>query len=656
MSRANVPGLLDSPAARWQHRVVHRLWEQRARIGLGAVFLLWCAFYLWSAATSGTPFNFGNAQQDPYNELANAFLRGRLALSIPVPPALAHAADPYDPRQFNAATAVVHDLAYFHGHFYLTWGPAPVLTLFLPWRLLQLGALPPGFAIFLFGSVALGFSLALLASLCRHLPATRPWQLVAAGSALGAGNVVAFCCRSPQPYEVSIACSLCFAMAGCYLLWTGVWTRRGARMALASACLGIAVAGRQDDLLLGALLLVGWWSITRAQPLELPGGRRQGDRRGSWRRLRRPAAQLLGPFLGIVALLGWYNAARFGVPWQFGEAYQLTGIPQADAVFYRFAYIGPSLFGYLVDPIRLSLGFPFFFLPSAFRPAGSPASYAPKVMGGIFTSAPMLIFVLALVLRSVRRRLGRELGLACSAMALSALALVLVIAWAIPGGSTRYEADFASLALVPALIVWIALGSGGRRWRPLIAGVGALASTIGVLAGLGLSINGYYPEDAASHPNLALSDPDAEQRLAALTGLVPTLADELLGHPVIAAVNDPEGVSAPLGLVNAGVGRHAFFYLSEAPTTLEILAPATRRYRFAAGFGPGPGLRQGTSVHLELIEGGRRRAIRYHAGVITIPLALHTGVNEVALAAISKQPASNEVIPYIQVYQPTVTR
>jgi hypothetical protein len=68
-----------------------------------------------------------------YEYLAEGFLRGHTYLPVEPDPRLLQLSDPYDPvanRPYR-----LWDASLYHGRYYLYYGPAPAITLMLPWRL-----------------------------------------------------------------------------------------------------------------------------------------------------------------------------------------------------------------------------------------------------------------------------------------------------------------------------------------------------------------------------------------------------------------------------------------------------------------------------------------------------------------------------------------
>ncbi|MCU1492809.1 MAG: hypothetical protein JWO62_573 [Acidimicrobiaceae bacterium] len=615
---------------------------RRDRLALLLVYVVSSLFYLWSTTSTGQSFNFGAAQGDDYNELTDGFLSGRLSLPTVASKSFLAIKDPYNPANYNSSSSPYHDLVFYHGHFFLTWGPAPALTLFLPWRILHVGAIPQAFAIWIYCVAALGCSLLLLKLLVdRYFPRVHTWQLTLGAIGLVASNMAAFLLRSPQVYEVSVACSLCFAMAGAYLLASGGLGRyRPWRLAAGSLCLGLAAAGREDDIILGLLVLVVLGLVTR-----------RASRR-SWKDRMRLAVPVLAPFLAVCVLLLAYNVARFGSPLQFGEQYQLAGFDAQTTPYYQLSYLVPSLYGYVIDPVRLTLGFPYFVLPPPYIPAGSPASYAPETMGGILTWTPLLLVLFAFPFVLRRKRLPSELAWFTATLATCGALLVFVIAFSIPGGSTRYEADFAALLLLPALVLWYSVSDTARSARRRTAKViGGAALVYGALAGIAVSTSGYYPFDAQSHPKLATSDPVTYWRLDRFLSPIPTLFTMIAGHPEIATVTDTGGVNAQLGLVNFNAGNNLFFYLSPSATTVEVVSPDSSHWHLAGGLSPGPGNPKGATDILHYRENGVVHSTTLTPGLVKIPLSLHTGLNRIDLWATVRSSTATPAGPFVQVYK-----
>jgi hypothetical protein len=110
--------------------------------GLVLLLAVRFAFYLWTAATgwrSLAPRRELGRKGDRdfagfHNLLTEAFLAGQLHLTIPPDLRLLALPDPYDP--VANAPYRLPEASLYRGKYYFYWGPAPVLLLFLPFRLL----------------------------------------------------------------------------------------------------------------------------------------------------------------------------------------------------------------------------------------------------------------------------------------------------------------------------------------------------------------------------------------------------------------------------------------------------------------------------------------------------------------------------------------
>jgi hypothetical protein len=525
----------------------------RRALVLFPILALAVLFYYWTGTTNGTPIRFGK-QSDYYNRLANAFLRGHLSLLTKPPKALLALKDPYNPVANARWQTQYHDLALYHGHFYLTWGPTPIVTLLLPWRLLHLGAMPVSLAAVIFCSLGLLFSVALLCFLVdRYFPRAKAWQLAFATGALAFSNVAPFMLRRPDVYELAISSGYCFAMLGAFLIASGsLGTHtRPWRLGIGSLSIGLAVGGRPSLVFEALFLLVVFVYLIR----------REGSR--DWMRRTKLAVLIFGPVVAVLFVLFAYNEARFGSFLQYGAKYQLAALELSKDPYFRVSYLPPGLWYYMLAPARWTLAFPYFTLPPPpAYPGVLPLHYSTEISGGLLTTTPIVVGLLPGALLVYRER-RLELGLVMlSSVAVGALILVFVSV-ALAGSTMRYEADFAPFFILPALLAWFVLMRGkGRRF---IATIGAIAIAYGCIVGVAISLYGYSDQ-------LRTTDPGTYWALDRATSFIPTLAAKIVGHPVIVRV-----VSPALGFGNSGtydIGTTRFVLYPEILIEVDVIAPS----------------------------------------------------------------------------------
>ncbi len=591
------------------------------RIGLLAVFLFASLFYAWTAASAGDRAEFF-AYPDYYAQLSEGFLHGELSIPTPAPKGLVDLANPYNPVANAKYRVNFGDLALYHGHLYLDWGPTPAITLYLPWHLLHLGTLSGNLAIWIYSVVGLAAALALLYALVEaFLPKARAIWVVLIGAAVAFGNGVPFIDREPDIYEVAVAAGYCFSMLGCYLLATGCllgrW--RPKRLALGSFCLGLAVAARQDLLVLGLLL---------AGALVFAWRKRHAGEQGSLGTPLRAAMILLAPFVAVAALLAIYDFARFGSFTQIGASYQLAGFNPRSTPYYQLSYLAPSWYFYLVSPLHWSLTFPFISIPQPIAPIGVPPAYAPEIIGGIFSQSPILLSLLAAPL-ALRRRLPSALRTAMWLSLTTGFVIVTAIALSIPGGSERYVVDFATLFLIPAGLCWLAWTPRRRLWRIVVRGAGTLLICYGVVAGIAVSITGYYDQITFTQPGLY-------QDLTSATNGVGDLITSLLGHPVLTAIDTSAGITDQTSWDSFGVGDVIYMNISGNPANLEVVSPGRGTYDLTMSVGPGPqySAAGNSPIYLEVRDASGTYRFRYHNGTVNLPLRLRGGDNHALLSVV----------------------
>ena len=145
------------------------------------------------------------------------------------------------------------------------------------------------------------------------------------------------------------------------------------------------------------------------------------------------------PFVVVFALVGWYNAARFGSPLDFGANYNLTTNDMTHREF-QLDRLPFALFAYLVQPPSVVLQYPYLTTTDL-----STDYYGVNIFenmwGGIFALTPVLLVSALLAMGQFRSRFaGQPLALAVASVAIG---FVLVVFDANGAGVLmRYMMDF----------------------------------------------------------------------------------------------------------------------------------------------------------------------------------------------------------------------
>jgi hypothetical protein len=582
----------------------------RVDIALIAVFALAAVYYAWISST-WIPFSLHDPRGDRYNLLANALLHFRLSIG-PAPAALVHSSEPYNPISYialqhgpNDVTSINDDVMY-KGALYFLWGPAPALVLLVPLRLL--GFIPsPSVTVAVFGIAGMGFALATLRVLIRRIDhATPTWMCVLAAGALSLSSAVPFVLGNPSVSEDTLAGGYCFMMAGVWLAVAALADRTASsrRLVLMSLCFGLA-AGSRPALGLAGIVLVPVYLAVRGTVAP-----------------RKLLVSLALPIGVCGALMLAYNQARFGTPLEFGSHHQLTAYDSRTAPFSKLSYVLPGLGFYAFTPPQPSIVFPFFRLvaPQATAPAGLGL---PEYTGGLLPTVPIVAFVVALPW--LWRRGPAQLGMLAPALLLLVGAGVIMAALPSYGffsSTERYEAEFATLILLPGLAAWLALSSGARtRRRSALRVGGAVLVLWGCVMGFAISVVDYGRPLASTHPSLWRSLEDIGSPLSTAIAIV-------IGHPVVADVS-----SGPVALdVNEYEG-------------VTVVSPDARRAVLSADVETPTGTLFGLRVSG---PNGASQAYRVSesSGRVTFPLQLSRGINRVRIApvALSKNDGSAALV------------
>jgi hypothetical protein len=442
------------------------------------------ALYLWWAGAPVLRWSHA-APKGLYSEQADAFLAGQLYLKVQPNPALLRLTDPYDPRQFAPYHLI--DLSFYRGHYYLYFGVAPVVTLFLPWQALTGMCLADEEGAALFTIAGFVLSVLLLRSLRRrYFAAAPPWAFLIASSVLALGNLSLLLLRQPNFPQIPIASAWTWQIAALAAVYCALHARRPwPWLALASGACGLAVASR-PTFLLGCLLLIPAVLRLAGTPWSVPAPR------------ARAVPTLLAAILPIAAVgvgLMIYNAVRFDSPFEFGMRYQLAGGDLRHQVLLSPRYFPANVWSYLFSTPEFTRYFPF--IEDQLRPLGVLAVFPFTWLAGL---VPVGVRAQAPAARPILRTFALSAILAFAGN--FALLSLYYSNW------PRYQLDFflalswfAALGLIAAAHAW-----AGHRWRiRLLAAVAALLAGVNICLGFCFAARSYHsPQKLAALARLAM--------------------------------------------------------------------------------------------------------------------------------------------------------
>jgi len=413
-----------------------------------------------------------------YTVLTDAFAHGQVSFLVAPRPELLALPDPYDPQQ-NARYRL-HDASLYKGRYYLYFGPAPVVALYLPYVLLTGEFLPDRLGAWVFAAAAYVMACLLLQFLLgRWWPQAPRWLVYFLCACLGFSNTFPFLLRRPAVYETAIAAGQFFVLLALYAI---VRSAFGGRFSLLMAVVGgTALAGAfgsRPQMVLAAAALV-WFLIPSKDT-------------ATGARIRRLAFALV-PFAAGVALLLLYNYVRFDSPFEFGNHYQLAGVNVRTMQYFSVTRMVRNLWFSALEPPRLRSRFPFVVL------APNPPFHLPKgfvgleLVTGIVWAAPLVVALAAAfwVWKRINPARRGEWGVITGTL------VVLGAAWigvdGLLGSTMRYQADFAAVLFLASAVVIGGLSElVADKVKPwLYRGVVALG-LLGIVVNGAIGMTGYY--------------------------------------------------------------------------------------------------------------------------------------------------------------------
>lgn len=404
-------------------------------------------FYLWTSASEWRDGWMGRDDRGYYNLLVRGFLKGHLYLDVQADPFLASLSNPWDPAA--RGNHGMPDTSYFRGHYYIYFGVAPAVVLFLPFRLLTGGFLCEALAPPLFACAGFGVSAWLLLAVWRrYFASVSAWIAAACVAALGLADMVPVMLRRPSFREVPIACGYACCMAAFACLYRSLHgRRRSAWLAAAGVAFGLAVGSRPLYLLACPVVLLPAW-------LEI---RREGWRARGWMRL---AAAAILPMALVGLGLGLYNFLRFGHVAEFGLRYQIWNEDPLKTTRFAWRFAVFNLWAYWLAPAGWDHYFPFVNL--VWLPAAPKGFYGAEDPYGILPNMPFAALALGAIAFGLRRpsRFPGRLVIVVASIGWTAVVMSVAMV-SFQAALNRYMVDF-----LPAVILLACLGLLALAARP----------------------------------------------------------------------------------------------------------------------------------------------------------------------------------------------
>lgn len=271
-----------------------------------------------------------------YQELAEVISEGHFYLDAEPSEGLLNAENPYDTIYLQAnGIHYLADYAYFEGKYYVYFGIVPELLLYLPHYLLSGEHTQNHMAVFL---LYCGFILAVFAlyhEVIKRWFAKTPYflYLILCTLTILCGNYL-FVIARPDMYDIPIMAANMFTAAGLFLWIKGKYTETGIgrsiSLFLGSLCMALVAGCRPQMLLFSALAIPLFWEEFMPKHRFIGLNSADSDNDPSLKqslvtkKMLIDVASICLPYLFVAAGIMYYNAARFGSPFDFGATYSLT--------------------------------------------------------------------------------------------------------------------------------------------------------------------------------------------------------------------------------------------------------------------------------------------------------------------------------------------
>lgn len=381
-----------------------------------------------------------------HQELASAFLNGRLYVDEKPPEYLMEMDNPYDFHareilESETKEEALWDYSFYNNKYYVYFGALPVLILYLPVYLLTGVMLRSDLAM---GIAALGIVFA--AFYLVHEIFKRWFQnsayilypILTVCLIFGTGLTTLM--RNPRVYEVCIGFGLLFVLFG-----IGLWIsaeEKGKlicwKLLAGSLCVACTAVCRPQFLIgmfLGGVLF-------------FPVFVREGKRgvKGYWKEI----FCLCIPFVAVGGAVMLYNYIRFDSVFEFGSTYNLTtnDVTHRGWNLDRIAY---GIYEYVFRPMNIRTQFPFVNFQEADTSYIGLTIYEHR-FGGILWYNPLLFLIFGNVWRKGLDSGDEIIWRRISVCAFTSTFLVLIADINMGGILERYQSDFIWLLYLVILL------------------------------------------------------------------------------------------------------------------------------------------------------------------------------------------------------------
>lgn len=414
---------------------------------------------------------------DHYEQLAESFLQGHLYYNYEPDPRLVDMVNPYDTQARNSQNIHYNwDHAFYNGHYYMYFGVVPVITLFLPYRILTGSALLGYHGSQIFIALFIIAIFLLFRLLAKRFFCQLPIFLYYVCCITVSVISVWYTAARPMVYALAQASAFCFAAWGIFFWAKACFDKdltdhKAITYMTLGTLFGALTFGCRPTIAMFNILIIPFVIILS----------RTFVREKKYYKLIWIAVPYIVVGIGLMV----YNYLRFDNPFEFGQSYQLTEVDQTS-------YAHPTS--------RIS--FSSFYSSLKYYYIHYPYTSFNLQKFGILLTYPIISFSLVLLFfKRVRSSLRQNDLWAIVLTSLSStLIIILFMAVFSPWPLPRYKMDFVwLLGIISFLITGISAQSfKGNKWLlsmlAFCSFVSVFCSCLQFLTPYDKSISEYYPE------------------------------------------------------------------------------------------------------------------------------------------------------------------
>ncbi len=419
---------------------------KKSRVRLVSTLILLAfeiAFAWWGMHLNGALQDPQSDSERQYALLAEALAQGKPYLLVEPPQEMLTLEDPYDHAERIRVCGdenVLWDTAYFNGHYYVYFGVAPIILFYLPYFLLTGTHIKTVLVVFIC-SVAVMIAIALLLKEIME----RYFALVPLPVYLILTAIMTSVCgllyliMKPDFYAVplSMAMALCFLGLFCWLKSIGEEKIRIGYAALGSFCMALEAAVRPQFLLASFLAILLFWDAVFVR-------RTLFSKKGIG-----ATVALIVPYVIIAAGVMYYNAVRFGSPFDFGANYNLTFNNMPYRGFHLDRLLNGTV-GFLFTPCTVTNRFPYYDVATFFTTYQGPTADEALMGGFIYNHAFMIVTLMPFLFKNLIPKKKMYLYMILAPIA----SLIVMFTDAnMAGVLIRYTADFAWYLLLSFAVI-----------------------------------------------------------------------------------------------------------------------------------------------------------------------------------------------------------